>query len=175
MFINMDTGPPVWTEVRYGTLRGLKALLQTLTREEALAPGGKHLTSPLHEAISRQDIDMVNALRKAGVDIAYKPHSGEAAGLTAYRYAVQVRHNSPFGSDITRNLLQEQTHGLEYAQQHAIMAKMKAKIVETRALRDKHMAFAMGHHHRTGQDSWVSNLERGVVDMILKEVQNTHV
>ena len=149
----MEEGPPVWREVKYGKLQDLKTLLRMATSEQASFPGGPHLTSPLHEAIRNSDVNKVNALRKAGVSLDYKPPSGQLNGLTPLVYAKMISYRSDDADTIARNLAQDKQHGDVYALQHAEWGRLlenRRLALEEARRPGRDLAFSMISHERLG-------------------------
>jgi hypothetical protein len=166
-------GPPVWTAVKYGSRESLKNAIEMSTLSEALLPGGRDLTSPLHEAIIRCDIDIVNMLRRNRVvDMQYKPLFGDWRGMTPCELSRRLCtwSRGSISSEINRIMAQELLHAETYDKQRAEVARMANLRRLALENKQKCLAFAMGHHRRLGHDSRVGNLEHGVADMIMKQL-----
>ena len=178
MLCKMEETPShIWDEVKYGDLEHLKILLRDSTAEQASRPGGPNLTSPLHEAITRSDVGMVNALRKARVSLIYTPPYGPSVGLTPRKYAEQRQHahqsmeQRKDAETIARNLYQEEIHADVYALQHAEIARMaetRRLALEEKQRPDRCVAFGMGHHNRLGENSYY--LPYDLVNEIMKHI-----
>ena len=166
----METGPAVWMEVKYGTVEGLKRLVDIDPQVDCSLPGGKDLTSPIHEAIMMGNVAMVDRLCRTGVNMDYKPPSGPSAGKTPVEFSRQLRGCARRGNrcDIDCIIQRESQFREAYAEQAAYVAKKRQERVEwTRKL-----AVVMGCHNRLGENSWFNKLDPELVRMFWRECEH---
>jgi hypothetical protein len=159
-------GPPIWMEVKYGTPETLKNMLQQCTQAQVSQPGGVSRTSPVHEAIARHDLQMVDMLRYALCDLQYTPVSGPAAGCTPRQFARLLIQDQPSPRyTIWFNLCTE-------ARQRATREANRALYREMRKNRALFLAFAAAQHDRLGRDTdaWLHNAPDEVMKMIYEQV-----
>jgi hypothetical protein len=163
----METGPAVWIRVKYGTVDDLKTLIDMDPLVDCSLPGGKDLTSPIHEAIMMGNVAMVDRLCRTGVNMDYKPPSGPSAGKTPAEFARQLRGYARRGNrcDVDCIILRESLFREAYAAQRAHVAKKRQERVEL----TRNLALAMGGHHRLGGNSWFNALDPELMRMILRE------
>ena len=139
-------GPRVWMEVKYGTVEGLKGLIKVCTHDEVSAIGGPFLTSPLHEAVYRMDLGMVDLLRYSLCDIECTIGGGSFKGKTPLEYAEyfsSIAGNPSDSYDICWSLRREVSHRPKRVRQRALC-------VQRRTERDLMLAFACIRHERLG-------------------------
>jgi hypothetical protein len=160
----METGPVVWTNVKYGTADSVQRLVGECLPEEFSLPGGPNHTSPLHEAILNKNLAMIDVLCRIGVDMSYTARSGPAAGLTPYELVLRMRTHGGVMLDIYRKIEWEWRHRVARAAQRAYVAEMWANREDRRRL-----SFVMGSHFRLGADSRLSNLDPEILRLILGE------
>jgi ankyrin repeat protein len=145
----MDEGTPIWNEVKFGNLAQLKELLRNAANPiEASTPCGRFLSTPLHEAISRGDIDMVNSLRRAGVLRDHRPVDDPESpfnGLDAFEYAKTRRFVSLEHNTIFKNLERDLANGPTYALMHAEIARMALERKMKLERPERQVAFGMGN------------------------------
>jgi ankyrin repeat protein len=145
----MDEGTPIWNEVKFGNLAQLKELLRNAANPlEASTPCGRFLSTPLHEAISRGDIDMVNSLRKAGVSRDHRPVEDPESPfneLDAFEYAKTRRFVSLEHNTIFKNLERDLANGPTYALMHAEIARMALERKMKLERPERQVAFGMGN------------------------------
>jgi hypothetical protein len=145
-------GPRVWMEVKYGTVESLKTLLKTCAHTEVSATGGRYVTSPMHEAISRVDLAMVDMLRYSLCNMECEIGLGPFKGKIPLEYARGLRSANGKRSvrrDIYWNLHREADHRPKRVQQRALC-------VQRRADRAKMLAFAGSRHKRLGNNSTIA-------------------
>ena len=154
----MDEGTPIWNEVKFGNLAHLKELLRNSANPfEASKPCGRFLSTPLHEAISRGDIDMVNSLRRAGVSRDHRPVDDPESpfnGLDAFEYAKTRRFVSLEHNTIFKNLERDLANGPTYALMHAEIARMALERKMKLERPERQLAFGMGNLSRPGFNSY---------------------
>jgi hypothetical protein len=167
-----EEGTQIWNEVKYGNIDELKSLLRTATKEEASIPGGRFSSSPLHEAIARGSIEMVNALRRADVSRDHRPaQDSHFLGLTPLEYASVRYGSSPEHRIIHDNIKRDIRHGTNYQLMYAEMARMamERKLAKENAERpERQIAFGMGNLQRPGFNSY--DLHDELVRMIMERI-----
>jgi hypothetical protein len=157
----METGPRVWMAVKYGTLLELKTLLRGINSEEASEKGGPTSTSPLEEAVMKHDVDMVEALQYAIVDLDYENRENYVFRLaksmsTTYNSAARRVFNTMY----RRNL-----YHAAYTAQEAIV---RARNMGNRLRTEIRLAVRMATHPRLGEQSSIGNLDKYLIDEIMK-------
>ena len=166
----MEEGTPIWNEVKFGNLAQLNELLQNAANPgKASTPCGRFLSTPLHEAISRGDVDMVNSLRKAGVSRNHRPEDESPFnGLVALKYAQTRQYTSDEHMTIYKNLERDILNGQAYAKMHAEVARMALERKMRVERPERQLAFGMGNLRKFGFNSY--DLPDHVAEMIMNHM-----
>ena len=166
------------TPLHHVATAGLLPMLQLLLENGAdvSAKNKKNRgATPLHLAASSSHTAVVLLLLEHGAEVSSKTDGGwtplHAAALCSQDTVARVLLDE--GAD-----LQSKTHDGRTAEDIAtaqsnteVVAMLKAEAVRREAVRRAQCeAFAMGHQERLGAGSWVSDLDAGVVRMVLEQV-----
>jgi hypothetical protein len=161
-------GPRIWMEVKYGSAEGLKKLLKVCTLEEVSAPGGRDLTSPVHEAVSRVDLQMVDMLRYKLCDMDYEIAFGACRGKNALSYALLLNTRRPsVANDIFFSLSREALHRPKREENRALYALMCKNRIQM-------LTFANVRHERLGNaaNSMLHNASDDVMRLIFDQMND---
>ncbi|KAJ1469268.1 hypothetical protein T484DRAFT_1754562 [Baffinella frigidus] len=162
----LEEGPPIWTEVKYGTVENVKKLPKVCTAADVSAPGGRHMTSQAHESVWRVDLGMFDRLRYNLCDLQYKIISGPFKEKTPRQFAEALDTRQPYvGHDIQFNICREEKSRVKRKQNRALFAAIRND-------RKLFLAFAGTRHERLGQhaDAAIHNAPDEVMQMIFVQM-----